>query len=218
MSGLAVWPSALRRAPSGPMPAVVRPAFLSSPVAAVLSHTMPMVAVCMALMAVGAGCAKRSPAPEAVAQVAQVAGIRAKVVGSSSSGERIQLVLEPGAEIVAALSAFITANHFVAVHFDGFGAVSDAKVAWYDPLRRDYKITSLAEHMEIVSLLGDAAPTDDKVGFHAHVGLAKVDGSMVGGHLLEAHVYPTVEVFLITSPTPIHRKHDDALNSNLLVP
>lgn len=205
MSGLLCWRSALP------------PAALLGPVLAGFVRVGAVAASCAALVAAGDGCAKPSPAPE-VAPLVQVSGIRAKVVGSSSAGERIQLVLEPGAEIVAALSAFIMANHFVAVHFDGFGAVSDARFAWYDAQRRDYKITALAEHMEIVSLLGDAAPTDDKAGFHAHVGLAKEDGSMYGGHLLEAHVYPTVEIFLVTSPTPIHRKHDDALNSNLLVP
>lgn len=162
-----------------------------------------------------AGCTRPRPAPDAIVQVA---GIRAKLVGSSRSGDRVQLVLEPGAEIVSALSAFISANHFVAAHFDGFGACSDAKFAWYDAQRHDYKTTSLNEHMEIVSLIGDAAPTGDSVGFHAHVGLAMADGTMRGGHLLEAHVFPTLEVLLVSSPTPIHRRHDDALNSNLLVP
>lgn len=181
--------------------------------------------VCGALLSILAACTRPHPTPEdraasarAHEAIVQVAGIRAKLVGSSPSGDRIQLVLEPGAEIVSALSAFITANHFVAVHFDGFGACSDAKFAWYDAERRDYKITALNEHMEIVSLIGDAAPTDDKVGFHAHVGLAMADGTMRGGHLLEAHVYPTVEVVLVSSPTAIHRRHDDTLNSNLLVP
>lgn len=171
---------------------------------------------CALWVTIFSACAKPRATPDPA--LVQVPGIRAKVLGSSPGGERIQLVLEPGAEFVSALSSFITSNHLVAAHFEGFGACSDAKFAWYDPQRRDYKITSLTEHMEIVSLIGDAAPTDDKVGFHAHVGLGMEDGSMRGGHLLEAHVYPTLEVFLVSSPTPIHRRHDDALNSNLLVP
>ncbi|HXX65712.1 MAG TPA: DUF296 domain-containing protein [Polyangiaceae bacterium] len=183
---------------------------------AAAANARAVLVACALLATILSGCAKPRAAPDHT--LVQVPGIRGKLVGSSPAGDRIQLVFEPGAEIVSALSSFITSNRLVAVNFDGFGACSDAKFAWYDAQRRDYKITSLNEHMEVVSLIGDAAPTDDKVGFHAHVGLGMEDGTMRGGHLLEAHVYPTLEVFLVSSPTPIHRRHDDVLNSNLLVP
>jgi Fe-S oxidoreductase len=43
---------------------------------------------------------------------------------------------------------------------------------------------------------------------HAHVVLGKSDGSAHGGHLLEAHVRPTLEVTLAEAPRYLHRKHD----------
>ena len=42
---------------------------------------------------------------------------------------------------------------------------------------------------------------------HAHVVLGKSDGTALRGHLLEAHVRPTLEVMLIESPRHLQRKH-----------
>ena len=41
---------------------------------------------------------------------------------------------------------------------------------------------------------------------HAHVVVGRRDGTAHGGHLLEAHVRPTLEVILIESPAPLRRK------------
>ena len=38
--------------------------------------------------------------------------------------------------------------------------------------------------------------------------LGKSDGAALGGHLLEAHVRPTLEVTLVESPKHLRRKHD----------
>jgi predicted DNA-binding protein with PD1-like motif len=51
--------------------------------------------------------------------------------------------------------------------------------------------------MGIVSLIGDAAPTNGGSGLDAHIGLAFADGTMHGGHLFEAHASPTLEMFLV---------------------
>jgi predicted DNA-binding protein with PD1-like motif len=117
-----------------------------------------------------------------------------------------------------ALSAFVVSNHFAAVHFAGLGACSDAVVAYYDPATHDARKTSYSQQMEIVSLIGDAAPTQSGPGLHAHIGLGFADGTMHGGHLVEAHVSPTLELAVTVSPRPLERAHDATLNTDLLVP
>ena len=52
----------------------------------------------------------------------------------------------------------------------------------------------------MLSLLDNLALDQGKPKVHAHVVLGKADGSAHGGHLLEAHVRPTLEVTLIESP------------------
>jgi predicted DNA-binding protein with PD1-like motif len=45
-------------------------------------------------------------------------------------------------------------------------------------------------------LLGDVAVGDPGSTQHLHAVLGKVDGSVVGGHLIEAYVRPALEVIL----------------------
>lgn len=58
-------------------------------------------------------------------------------------------------------------------------------------------------------LLGDVALNPDgKPALHPHAVLSRADGMAVGGHLLEAHVRPTLEVLLTESPRYLHKRKD----------
>jgi uncharacterized protein len=58
--------------------------------------------------------------------------------------------------------------------------------------------------------VGDLALNQGKPKLHAHAVLGRRDGSTVGGHLLEAHVRPTLEVLLTDSPGYLRRERDPA--------
>ncbi len=51
-------------------------------------------------------------------------------------------------------------------------------------------------------------PTGPEPQLHAHVVVGKADGSAHGGHLLAAHVRPTLEVVLVESPKQLWRTPD----------
>jgi predicted DNA-binding protein with PD1-like motif len=92
-------------------------------------------------------------------------------------------------------------------------------LAYYDPLTHAYQKTAYKQQMEIVSIIGDAAPTPgDGAGIHAHMGVAFADGAMHGGHVFEVHVSPTLELVLTASPVPVRRAFDETFKAWLLVP
>jgi len=64
--------------------------------------------------------------------------------------------------------------------------------------------------VEVVSLVGDVALKDGQPKVHAHLVVAKRDGTAHGGHLMEAHVRPTLEVVLVETPKNLQRKFDEA--------
>jgi predicted DNA-binding protein with PD1-like motif len=72
------------------------------------------------------------------------------------------------------------------------------------------KCIAVGEQVEVLSLVGDIALDGDEPKVHAHAVLGRRDGSTVGGHLLEAHVRPTLEVVLVESPAYLRRLHDAA--------
>jgi len=44
---------------------------------------------------------------------------------------------------------------------------------------------------------------------HAHINLAAQDGTLKGGHLFEAIVWPTLEVFVTVEAFPLNKRLDE---------
>jgi predicted DNA-binding protein with PD1-like motif len=158
-----------------------------------------------------------SPEPRAAPIVPP--GVRAKLVGEDTGARTYQLVFAPGTEAMGAIAEFVNANHFKAVHFEGLGACTDAVLAYWDPTIRDYRKTQYRQQMEIVSIVGDAAPTaGDGAGLHAHMAVGFADGTLHGGHLFETHVSPTMELVVTVSPVVVERRYDESFHAWLLRP
>lgn len=129
------------------------------------------------------------------------------------------LVLEPGDEAMSCLGRFAREHRLDAARFTAIGAFSDAVLGFYDLERRDYERTAVREQVEVVSLIGDVAQgADGAPKVHAHAMLARRDASACGGHLIEAHVRPTLEVMLVESPGWLRRRHDAASGLALIDP
>jgi predicted DNA-binding protein with PD1-like motif len=120
------------------------------------------------------------------------------------------LVLDPGDEVVSGLTAFAGRHGLAAGHLTAIGAFRQAVLGYFDRDRKDYRRIPVSEQVEVLSLIGDVALKDGKPALHAHVVLGRADGTVVGGHLLEARVWPTLEVILVESPAHLRRRHDPA--------
>jgi predicted DNA-binding protein with PD1-like motif len=118
------------------------------------------------------------------------------------------LILDKGDEVVATLTAFATRERLRGSHLSAIGAFSDVTLGYFERERSRYRKIPIAEQVEVVSLLGDVAIGDEGPTVHAHVVVGTSDGVAHGGHLLEAHVWPTLEVVLTESPTYLRRRLD----------
>src|SRR2546430_7108347 len=95
---------------------------------------------------------------------------------------------------------------------------SDVTLGYLDRAKRDYKKIRLHEQVEVLSLLGDVALDKGEPKIHAHVVVGRADGEARGGHLLEAHVWPTLEVVLVESPRHLRKRHDPETGLALIDP
>jgi uncharacterized protein len=118
------------------------------------------------------------------------------------------LVFDKGDEVVGALTAFAKSHTVSAAHFTAIGAFSDLTLGYFDRERKAYTRIPIAEQVEVVALSGDIALDGDEPKVHAHVVVAKSDGTAHGGHLLEARVWPTLELILVQSPRHLRRRSD----------
>src|SRR5262249_57037296 len=106
------------------------------------------------------------------------------------------------------LLEFAKSNRLAGSHFTAIGAFSDVTLGYFDWQTKQYQKIPLHEQVEVLALVGDIALEQGEPKVHAHVVVGKSDGTAHGGHLLEAHVRPTLEVVLVESPQHLQRQSD----------
>ena len=120
----------------------------------------------------------------------------------------VALIFDKGDEVMSTLTRFAKEHGLSAAHFTAIGAFSDVILGYFDRETRDYKKIPVREQVEVLSLVGDIALDGHDANVHAHVVIGKADGTAHGGHLIAAHVWPTLELILTESPRYLRRKTD----------
>jgi predicted DNA-binding protein with PD1-like motif len=123
--------------------------------------------------------------------------------------ETFVLIFDKGDEFIHDMTRFATENRLAGSHFTAIGAFRDATLGFFDRHKKEYAKILVQEQVEVLSLVGDIALKQGAPQIHAHVVIGKSDGSAHGGHLLQAHVWPTLEVVLTESPKHLRRKLDE---------
>jgi uncharacterized protein len=118
------------------------------------------------------------------------------------------LIFDRGDEATSGLLDFAKQQELAGSHFTAIGAFSHVILGYFDLTIKEFKKIPIDEQVEVLSLVGDIALKDGEPIVHAHVVVGKSDGTAWGGHLIEAHVRPTLEVMLVETPTHLHRRYD----------
>jgi predicted DNA-binding protein with PD1-like motif len=119
------------------------------------------------------------------------------------------LIFNTGDELAKGLKDFATEQNVTDASFKAIDALASVRLAWFNPQKKEYQTSvELKEQLELFSLIGDVAQHDLRPIVHAHVVVSRSDGTTAGGHLLEASVRPTCEVFLTESPVELCKAFD----------
>jgi uncharacterized protein len=133
--------------------------------------------------------------------------MRSKLLDATGQ-KTFALIFDKGDEVVAELTAFAKKESVAAAHFTAIGAFSAVTLGYFDRASKTYLKIPVRDQVEVLSLIGDVALAKDGPQVHAHVVIGSRDGTARGGHLLDARVWPTLEVILVESPRHLHRRHD----------
>ena len=76
------------------------------------------------------------------------------------------------------------------------GAVGRAVFGLYDLEEQKYHSLTFAQPLELVSLNGNLSRKDDEPYLHLHAAFADEKGAVIGGHLNEAVISATCEMFI----------------------
>ena len=133
--------------------------------------------------------------------------MRVKVLAERDTG-LFAVILDKEDEVISQVTGFAQERMLTGAHFTGIGAFRRLTLGYFDPERLDYKKIPIEEQVEVLSLVGNIAIDEGKPKVHAHVVVGKSDGTARGGHILEATVWPTLELVLEESPGYLHRRTD----------
>ena len=92
---------------------------------------------------------------------------------------------ESGEDLLGALSEFCAVNKIRLGTFSVIGAVTNAKLGYYDQgLKRYTGCVELDEKLEVTMCAGNVSIKDAAPFVHAHITLADFKGKAYGGHLM----------------------------------
>jgi predicted DNA-binding protein with PD1-like motif len=118
------------------------------------------------------------------------------------------VVMDKGDDAASELSRFARVEGVTGASLTAVGGCREATLGYFDPASMSYRDIAVSTQAEILSLVGDIALGGDEPVVHAHAVLGLRDGSTIGGHLLRALVWPTLEVIVTESPAHLRKRVD----------
>ena len=156
--------------------------------------------------------------PSAPVATGKAPGMKVRLLSEKGGVKNYAIILAKGDEVMSGLTDFARQNKVTSASFTAIGAFSRATVAWFDDGRKEFKLVPIEQQVELVSMIGDIALVNDQPAVHAHVAVASSDGTVRGGHVINAFVFPTLELFMTVYPTPLHKESDKATGLKLIDP
>lgn len=118
-------------------------------------------------------------------------------------------------EIIASLETICKENDIKSARVHAIGAVKNATVAMFDFAKGDYNETKLDRFMELLSLEGNVTRMNGEVYIHLHASFGDSEGKAYGGHLKNAVIGATCEMFIEPLENVVNRIKDSDTGLNI---
>lgn len=126
--------------------------------------------------------------------------------------------LEKGEPVVETLTALCQQLCLRSGWVQAIGAVDRIELGAWDSTERIYHRQVWEQALEVSSITGNIMLKDGKPFLHLHATIAGHDFVARAGHLFEARVNPTLEVFIGSFDHPLERRFDEATGLYLAWP
>src|SRR5215831_7423169 len=133
--------------------------------------------------------------------------MQTKLLNQDDGRRTFAVILKTGDEAMHCLQDFVARERIGTAQVTAMGALSGAKLAYFDWESKTYQPIPVREQVEVASLIGDIAlGEDNKPSLQVHAVLGRRDGTALAGHLLEAQVRTTLEIIITEAPAHLCKK------------
>jgi predicted DNA-binding protein with PD1-like motif len=129
---------------------------------------------------------------------------------------QIILVINKDEKVVESIKKIVTQEKITAGSFKAIGALKEIKLGFYHLHTKKYDEKFFEEDHELLSLDGNISWLDNTPVVHCHAVLGNTDFQAIGGHLFEATVAVTCEVFINLASCELKRQFIPEIGLNLL--
>lgn len=144
--------------------------------------------------------------------------MKVKLLSDDKQTKEYAVIFSKGDEAFSGLLDFADKYGVKSAHFTAIGALQGAILAWFDPEKKMYREIPIDTQVEVLSMIGDIALYQGKPVVHTHMVVGLPDGTARGGHVIEAHVFPTLEVMVTVDPNAMQKQLDKETGLILIDP
>lgn len=125
------------------------------------------------------------------------------------------LCLSKGEKLIDSILEHVKKDEIPSGTFSAVGAVKNIRLGFYHLHSKSYEEKVLPGDHELLNLSGNIAWKDSAPIVHCHIVVGDTNFQVLGGHLFEAEVAVTVEVFLSVQSSKIYRRLFPEVGLNL---
>jgi uncharacterized protein len=144
--------------------------------------------------------------------------MQVQLLNPGEATKQYAVIFYQGDEAFSGLLELAEKYQITSTHFTDIGALNGATLGWFDPQRKMYKKIPVVGQHEVIGMSGDIALYQGKPVVHTHMVVGNSDGTTFGGHVLDAYVSPTLEVFVTVDPVTMQKRFDPATDLTLIDP
>lgn len=127
----------------------------------------------------------------------------------------IVLRMDPGEEIIETVKKVALKENIKLASVTALGATNDFTTGAYSIPEQKYYKTNRKGVFEIVSLVGNINTMDGEFYTHLHIACGDEEGHLFGGHLNEAYISATCEMFINVIDGTVDRVKDENIGINV---
>lgn len=130
-------------------------------------------------------------------------------------GNKILVRIDKGEEILEKVKEVAEKENVKLASVSALGAVNEFTVGVFKTDDKKYVSNEFKGEFEIVSLSGSISTMNGETYIHLHMSAGDVSGKVFGGHLNQAKVSATCEMFIDVLDGSVDRKYSEDIGINL---